>query len=317
MVSVSIYRANHSTETAVLKELSDILPAIDAGDLSALMLLDLSVAFDVVDHDYFSNHDYFSKNNRRLQTSYGINGVVLQWFWVYLADRSQYVRVRSTTSTPGEIVCGVGYHRGSLLGPFLFLLYTADPLSLIEDHGLVSHLYAYDTQIYGFCSPSASLQLQNDISGCIDDVAAWMQVNTTKTEIWSTIGRRLQQLPQFPLRVGSNYIAPASVVRDLEIYLDSNVSMRSHVAKTFCLLRCAKSASECPSVTLKIRSPLADVVTSPVTSRLWQCNLGWHSEVSSQADAVSTKLGCVTRVFFVEVRPLHSTPPPTALAEST
>ena len=145
-----------------------------------------------------------------------------------------------------------------------------------------------------------------------------VQVSTTKTEIlWSTTGRRLHQLPQSPLRVGSNYVAPSSMVRDLGIYLNSDVSMRSHVVKTFCLLRGVKSASECPSVTFQIRSPLADVVTIPVTSGLWQCNLGWHSEVSSPADAVSIKLSCVTRVFFVVVRPLHFTPPPTTLAEST
>jgi len=74
--------------------LSDILLAIDAGDLSALMLLDLSAAFDTVDHDILL---------RRLQTSYGINGVVLQWFQTYLVDRRQYVRAGSTA----EIMCGV------------------------------------------------------------------------------------------------------------------------------------------------------------------------------------------------------------------
>ena len=102
--------------------------------------------------------------------------------------------------------------------------------------------------MYGFSSPSSSLQLQNEISGCIDDVAAWMrsnklQLNTTKTEIvWSTTGRHYHQLSQSPLRVGSDYTshnAPASVVRDLGIYLDSDVSVRSHVAKTVsaCMLR--------------------------------------------------------------------------------
>jgi len=148
----------------VLKVLSDILLAIDAGDLSALVLLDLSAAFDTVDHDILL---------RRLQTSYGINGVVLQWFRTYIVDRRQYVRAGSTTCTPSVIVCGVP--QGSVLGPILFLLYTADLLSLIEDQG--PHFYADDTQIYGFCSPSASLQLQNNISICIDDVAAWMRSN--------------------------------------------------------------------------------------------------------------------------------------------
>ena len=53
------------------------------------------------------------------------------------------------------------------------------------------------------------------------------------TEIlWSTTGRRLHQLPQLPFRVGTDEVVPVSVVRDLGIYIDSDVSMRSHVAKT-------------------------------------------------------------------------------------
>ena len=70
--SVCIPCAGHvSTETAVLKVLSDILLAIDAGDLSALVLLDLSAAFDTVDHDILL---------QRLKTSFGLSGMVLEWF---------------------------------------------------------------------------------------------------------------------------------------------------------------------------------------------------------------------------------------------
>ena len=71
----SAYHAGHSTETAVLKVLSDILLAIDAGDLPALVLLDLSAAFDTVDHDILI---------QRLKISYGLSGPVLQWFQAYL-----------------------------------------------------------------------------------------------------------------------------------------------------------------------------------------------------------------------------------------
>ena len=70
--------------TAVLKVLSDILLAIDAGDLSALVLLDLSAAFDTVDHDILL---------QRLKTSYGLSGMVLEWFRSYLVGRHQYVRI--------------------------------------------------------------------------------------------------------------------------------------------------------------------------------------------------------------------------------
>ena len=83
----SAYRAGHSTETAVLKVLSDILLAIAAGDLSALVLLDLSAAFDTVDHDILL---------QRLKTSYGLSGMVLEWFRSYLVGRHQCVRIGSS-----------------------------------------------------------------------------------------------------------------------------------------------------------------------------------------------------------------------------
>ena len=78
----SAYRANHSTETAVLKILADILQALDSGNFALVTLLDLSAAFDSVDHDTLL---------RRLQTSYGLGGEVSDWFCSYLSGRLQHV----------------------------------------------------------------------------------------------------------------------------------------------------------------------------------------------------------------------------------
>lgn len=133
----SAYRANHSTETAVLKVLGDILLALDRGDFAALALLDLSAAFDTVDHATLL---------RRLDVTYGIRGRALSWFSSYLSGRTQFVRSGRTSSLPSLLLYGVP--QGSVLGPILFLLYTADTIGLIDKHGLRAHLYADDTQAY-------------------------------------------------------------------------------------------------------------------------------------------------------------------------
>jgi len=99
---------------------------------------------------------------------------------LYLVGRRQYVQPKSSPSTPASIVCGVP--QGSVLGPNLFLLYPADLLSLIEGHGLHLHLYADDTQICGFCPPSASQNQQRHISACIDDVTARTRSNTLQVK---------------------------------------------------------------------------------------------------------------------------------------
>ena len=249
----SAYRAFHSTETAVLKVLADILREVDAGNLVVLVLLDLSAAFDTVDHATLLE---------RLKTSYGLGGTVLDWFTSYLSGRTQHVRCGNSSSVPTPVTCGIP--QGSVLGPILFILYTAFLSRLIQNHGLNPHMYADDTQIYGACSPAEVLQLQQRVAACIDDVAAWMrenrlQFNAAKTEvIWCATSRRQYQIPHNPIRVGLDDIHPVSSVRDLGIFLDSDISMKKHVAKT---------VSSCFAVLRQIRS-IRRSVTRPVVMSL-------------------------------------------------
>ena len=88
-----------------------------------------------------------------------------------------------------------------MLGPVLFVLYTAGLISLIDSHGLSPHLYADDTQVYGFCRPAAVGELSASISERTAAVTSWMrsnrlQLSADKTEVlWCTTGRRQHQLP--------------------------------------------------------------------------------------------------------------------------
>ena len=96
----SAYRAMHSTETAVLKVLADILPALDSGNLAMLTLLDLSAAFD---------HDTLLK---RLQKSYGLGGQVLNWFTSLFvwpcSTRTHIGGLFYTVSGPVRSTAGIG-----------------------------------------------------------------------------------------------------------------------------------------------------------------------------------------------------------------
>ena len=213
----SAYRLNHSTETAVLAE---ILTAADRGDLSALVLLDSSAAFDTVDHDVLL---------KRLGISCGVAGCAFKWFQSYLCSRTQHVRIGVSKSSIVRLLCGVP--PGSVLGPILFLLYTADLVRVIEEHSLHGHLFADDTQVIGSCSPRDVSAQQFRISTCLDDVSSWMrsnrlQLNTSKTELlWCATGRRQFQLPCTPLRVGPHLVNPVLSVRDLVIYIDADLSV--------------------------------------------------------------------------------------------
>ena len=124
----SAYRANHSVETALAKVHNDIMRAADESQGVLLILLDLSAAFDTIDHDM------------------GIEGLALSWVESYLSDRQQAIHINGVSSSP--VVLKYGVPQGSVKGPKDFICYTTPIAEIAKLYDVSAHLYADDTQLY-------------------------------------------------------------------------------------------------------------------------------------------------------------------------
>ena len=131
----SAYKKYHSTETALIRVQNDLLVALDTDGGTVLMLLDLSAAFDTIDHAILLRRLY----------ALGIRGPALAWFKSYLSDRKQSVNIQGTKSELRDLPYGVP--QGSVLGPILFTLYTMPFGDIARKFGLHIHIYADDTQL--------------------------------------------------------------------------------------------------------------------------------------------------------------------------
>ncbi len=227
----SAYKKFHSTETALLRVQNDILTDIDKKKVSLLVLLDLSAAFDTIDHEILLD---------RLNKYYGIEGNALKWFRSFLTNRSQSVIIDDEISEPKSLKYGVP--QGSVLGPLLFTAYMAPLKDVIMKHGLRYHCYADDTQIYISFSPNSEEDENRAIAtleDAIKDIKVFMvsnklKLNDEKTEvIFLGTETKLGQINHETVTVGESDITPVQKVKNLGVIFDKNLSMDDQV-KAMC-----------------------------------------------------------------------------------
>ena len=158
----SAYSEFHSTETALTRVHNDIMLAMDNQKVVLLLLLDLSAAFDTVDHGIMLS---------RLENRFGVKGTALKWFESYLTDRSQSVCIHGTRSE--EQMLRFGVPQGSVLRPILFCAYTAPLGDLLRSQGVDYHFYADDSQVALAFSPNAlvdQIDAFDKVESCADSV---------------------------------------------------------------------------------------------------------------------------------------------------
>ena len=222
----SSYKQYHSCETALLKVHNDILQAIDHKKCVLLVLLDLSAAFDTVDH---------KKLLHTLAERIGLCGTALKWFVNYLSDRVQSVIIDGIESELWNILFGVP--QGSVLGPILFIIYTSPLGDILRHRGISFHLYADDTQLYLSFNVDESKDAFLKMEQCISEIRTWMasnflRLNDDKTEV-VLIGspHLLQKDHGSNLHIGQDIISPSDMARNIGAIFDKSMSMSNHISQ--------------------------------------------------------------------------------------
>jgi hypothetical protein len=221
------FRKGRSTVTALLDVTDNILWAQDKGMCTLLVLLDFSRAFDCINIDLLLSKLSY----------YGFDSGAVSWFHSYLCKRHQYVKLslkdgKNKFSAMKDLARGVP--QGSILGPILFILYTAD----IGNHitHCRYHVYADDVQIYISCKPSDIDSAVQKLNTDLQNIASWAQsnslmLNPTKTQyiIFGTICQINSIRPTIAVKLLGEPIQRVHEARNLGLIMDSGLRFEKHV----------------------------------------------------------------------------------------
>ena len=300
----SAFRAHHSTETALLRVYNDIAMSIDNQKSVVLVLLDLSAAFDTVDHSLLL---------ARLSTRFGICDQALDWFRSYLSDRTQYVRIQDVSSDVHALPYGVP--QGSVLGPLLYSLYTSPLGDIARSHGLSYHFYADDTQLYlsfETLSPEDLSTCTSALEDCVNDINLWMlnnklKLNSGKTEIivFSSSYRTRPTLKN--LVIASDTVDCSTTAENIGVIFNNSLSMLPHVTAV-----CKSSFFHLRNI-FKICKFLSHdtcktLIHAFVTARIDYCNSLLYGQPKCILKRLQSVLNSAARLIHLTSRYEHVTP---------
>ena len=265
----SAYRENHSTETTNCAIMNDMIEITRNGDCGILIMLDLSAAFDTVDHDYLLED---------LKTV-GFEEDALRWYESYLRDREVTVIIEKSRSITKKLTKGVP--QGSVLGPMLFSIYTRELAWILKRHDIKYKLYADDTQFY---IPAKSIQdAERKIESIMKDIKSWMvkkklKLNEEKTECM-LFGRK-NSLKKFDhvnrIKIGTTTIEIVKKVKDLGVYIDKELKLEDQINHT--VRTCNYHLRNIAFIRKYLdKKALKTLVSNHILSRLDYCNALYYA----------------------------------------
>ena len=288
----SAYKPKHSVETSLLSLHSELLEVLDRRNDAFLVLLDLSAAFDTVNHEMLLDV---------LNIDYHVTGVALDWFKSYLLSRTFRVRLGGDFSASRPLATGVP--QGSVLGPLLFNIFSSAMSEIFSAHDISAYWYADDTQFYVEFDPSSPESERNArsiVTLVMSELIEWMskhhlKLNTNKT-VFLPICRDTSKVFG-PLLVGTDLISPSLVVRNLGFIFNRSLSLADHikhVKKTsFFYLKRILNMRSCTS--FKQREML---VHAYVSSRLDFCNSLFYGATKESFNTIQSVFNSTAKALL-------------------
>jgi Reverse transcriptase (RNA-dependent DNA polymerase) len=221
----SISLSPQYTETPCLCTLDHVFHSDDSQKSTILVSLNLSAAFDTIDHSILLY---------RLQTSFGISGMALHWITSYLTDRSQYIKLHAFSSK--QQPCKSGVPQGFVLGSLLFTIYVSPVASLLSHLGVNQHQSADDTQLFISISQLSALANLHTLQSVLAVLSKWFSLNTLSLNpdksdaiLLGTHQRNSTLSNIFHINVAGSTVPLSDSIKLLGVTLDKSLTFNKHV----------------------------------------------------------------------------------------
>ena len=295
------YKREHSTEMLLLWVTNHLLEACDKNMPTVVLLLDLSAAFDTVDHEKLLDI---------LEVEIGVTGVALEWFKEFLTNRTQRVKIGETFSDVALLLYGV--IQGSILGPRLFNIYIRSIYKRVKPTKFEIVGFADDHQLMKQFALSLKLKaLGDDIRNCLKVIADWMNeyflcLNQSKTKILIVAPPSIQaEIVISGVLLENSCIRFVESAKNLGIIIDSVLNFEEQIAKL--VKSCFSTIRKLAKVKIYLsQQHLQTLVSSLIFSELDYCNSLYYGLPASTINKLQRVQNCAARLVWKNKIPFNS-----------